>query len=270
VEVFSDTILLVTYFLAWVLLLPAAIFLVVGFRNHAGFTVTIGGMFLIASALCFYFTLYSFNQPANNLRFPWEDSPEEYGDSAKEANRLFNKPKDTTMIRVSIGNFNFGVRIDGAKTFQNEDTVFIDATGLFPNDHPLQFSSAKLHDLTIEQASDHVISIHGDGPHCDPEKWNNYIGPWEKLGVDENGNYIPTLYSESTYSTPLEIDIKELKEYATVHCGKQFEETINAIKKTGEYPCSIHLNHVFFRLKGIDENGKEQVMYICIRMAFGC
>lgn len=259
--------ILFLYFLGWVFLVFAVIYLVTGLRNQAQTTFTIGGGFLIGSVLCFYFTSHSFLD-----RFDEKPLPERvaYADTTGKPTALLNEPKDTAMIRVSIGEFYFGVRVEGAKTGQNNDTVFIDATDVFPNEDSFEFTSGTLHDLSIDQASDHVIGISWDGPHCDLENWNNYVGPWEVLHKDENGKFFPTLYLETHYSTPLKIDVEELKSYALKHCGEQYREAINSIKQVGESPGFIAINHVYLRLKGVDSEGKQHIKYICFRLAFGC
>lgn len=112
--------------------------------------------------------------------------------------------------------------------------------------------------IEVFQKHENSIAISDNESHCDLIHWKHYYSSWRPLNTIVNHKKFKTLrISQQEKSRFIEIDIDTLKAEVGDNCGTSWSNTIKDIKTVNDFPASITLSKVFFKILMTDIEGNK-------------
>lgn len=180
-------------------------------------------------------------------------------------------------IEIAFAEFNFTIynssfyegRMIGNS---NKDTVsaYLEL-GEHLDSATIEIHHGGVHNIDIYQMYENSITIMNEGPHCDLINWKHYHSEWVAIKKHNNYDFTAETYTDSDWQKFIDVDVKELQDAVTVHCGKEWTEHINNIKKYNDYPCGVSMSRIFFKVILTNkQSGKITEKTITFEIPMGC
>lgn len=114
------------------------------------------------------------------------------------------------------------------------------------------------------------ITVMNEGPHCDLLDGQHYTSDWEVLKPISNNEFRSCSYSESDWSTFVDIDLAELKEQVLEHCGASYAGLVENIKSVNDGPAAVSISTIYFKIVITEQNNDKIEKIIVLNIPMGC
>jgi len=112
--------------------------------------------------------------------------------------------------------------------------------------------------IQVFQKHENSIAISDNNSHCDLINWKHYYSSWKPLKtISSNHRFESLLISEKQTSRFIEVDLEELKAEVNETCGASWSEVIKDVKSINDFPVSVTLSKVFYRVVMTDIEGNK-------------
>lgn len=112
--------------------------------------------------------------------------------------------------------------------------------------------------IEVFQKYENSIAISDNASHCDLINWKHYYSSWKPLKtISSNRRFVSLSISEKQTSRFIEVDLEELKAEVNESCGASWGEVIKDVKSINDFPVSVTLSKVFFRVVMTDIEGNK-------------
>lgn len=140
-----------------------------------------------------------------------------------------------------------------------------------PEGKEIKIYSSKYQEIQVFQRFETSISIQNEGPHCDLTEWKHFYSEWNKIPFNQkNKTFNSFSYNSIENSQFINIDLNEIKEEVKLSCGENWYELIKEIKNVNEYPSSVSISKIYFKVILTDKNGSKKERLITIQIPMGC
>ena len=128
-----------------------------------------------------------------------------------------------------------------------------------------------LYNFDIFQMHENILSISNEGPYCDVVNWKHYYSDWIAIKKLNNYDFVAETYSEEDYSRFSDADINDLEQTVLDNCGEEWAERVVDVKSFNEYPCSVGLHKIYFKIVLTNEQGELYTQqFIKFELPLGC
>jgi len=112
--------------------------------------------------------------------------------------------------------------------------------------------------IEVFQKHENSIAISDNNSHCDLINWKHYYSSWKPLKIISSNHRFESLpISEKQRSRFIEVDLGELKAEVNETCGASWSAIIKDVKSINDFPASVTLSKVFFRVVMTDIEGNK-------------
>lgn len=154
----------------------------------------------------------------------------------------------------------------------NKDTVstYLEL-GEYLDSATIEIHHGGVHNIEIYQMHENSISIQNEGPHCDLIDWKHYYSDWVRIKQLNNYDFVAETYTEKDWEIFIDISNEELQNAVLNHCGEEWAEHISEIKNYNDYPSSVSMSRIFFKIV-LTHNQTEKIteQIIAIEIPMGC
>ncbi|NNK82662.1 MAG: SH3 domain-containing protein [Flavobacteriaceae bacterium] len=112
--------------------------------------------------------------------------------------------------------------------------------------------------IQVFQKHENSIAISDNASHCDLINWKHYYSSWKPLKtISSNHRFESLPISEKQASRFIEVDIEKLKTEVNETCGESWSNSIKDISSVNDFPASVKLSKLFFRIVMTDIDGNK-------------
>ena len=161
---------------------------------------------------------------------------------------------------------------DGIINKKNKDTteLYLDL-GEYIDSAIIEIHHDGIYNIDIYQKHENSLTISNEGPHCDLIDWKHYNSEWIPIKKYNNYDFVAQKYSDEDWQRFIDVDISEIQDAVLEHCGEEWAERVIDIKNYNDYPCSVSMNRILFKIVLTNkETGKSIEQIIVFEVPMGC
>lgn len=123
--------------------------------------------------------------------------------------------------------------------------------------------------VKVEQRYETSLVAHNEGPHLDLVDWKHYVSDWTELPAGDRGNFRSLPISAEDSSRFPRVEMSSV----LAEIGRRDSRWLDVVKNTKsirEYPFSVGVSQVSFRILARLGSGWVPVYVVHLRRPFGC
>ena len=125
-------------------------------------------------------------------------------------------------------------------------------------------------EFKIEQQFETSMTVSEEGPHTDLIGWKHYTSDWKEIKRLEGNRFLTSKINESDQERFPKVTSKEIRNVILKAGGKSLADYARSCKTPRDYPCSVALSRISFRILA-KENGKWNIIHkINVFVPMGC
>ncbi len=197
------------------------------------------------------------------------------GDSKKD--EAFEPDITSGSITLEFTHFDFtiihhSIYKDRIIDKQTEDTIqlYLDL-GEYLDSAIIEIHHGGLYNIDIYQMYENSLTINNEGPHCDLVDWEHYYSDWVAIKKHNNYDFVAETYTSEDYNRFIDADITEFQAAVLETCGEEWAEHILEVEDFNDYPCSVGMNKIYFKIILTNEETGENIQQIIsFEIPMGC
>ena len=125
--------------------------------------------------------------------------------------------------------------------------------------------------IEVFQKHENSITIIDEGSHCDLIDCVHYYSSWKPLVTISKKNHFKSLsYTEKESNKFVNVNMQDLIAFVKEQCGDTWGTHIKEAKTIYDYPVSVTISKVFFRVVMTDTDGYKTEKIIIFDIPIGC